>query len=98
MIVLCTCINMKLGVHLSSERSLGKHSLNSTFNYLTGRVCKSVLKGLFLHSAYIIGVIVIDLLIKLLAGYLNLCSVDNDNIITGVKVGSEDRLILSSQD
>lgn len=40
---------------------------------------------------------IIYLLVHLLTGYFDLLSIDNDNVVTAVDVGSEDRLILASQ-
>ena len=45
----------------------------------------------------LIGMMIIYLLVHLLTGYFDLLSIDNDNVVTAVDVGSEDRLILASQ-
>ena len=68
---------MELSVHISSEGSLGEHSSDCFFNYFAGRISKSVSERLFLHSAYIIRMIVINLLIELLSGYLDLIRIES---------------------
>ncbi len=70
---------------------------NCKLDNLLRLLCKHLTQGGFLHTANIIGMMIVNLLIQLLAGYSDLCCVYYDHIITGIDMGGKGGFILSSQ-
>ena len=95
--MLRTSVYVKLCIHLSSQRSLRKHALYSELDNLLRLLVHHLTQGGLFHTAYVIRVMIVNLLIQLLAGYFDLVCIYNDYIISGVDVRSKDCFVLTSQ-
>ena len=96
MFVIRSSVYEKLCIHLSSKRSFWKHAFHCKFNNLLRFLSHHLTKSSFFHSTNIVGVVIINLLLKLLACNFDLISVYNDYIISCVNVRCKLRFVLSS--
>ena len=81
MIVLRTSVYVKLCIHLSSQRSLRKHALYSELDNLLRLLVHHLTQSGLFHTAYVIRVMIVNLLIQLLAGYFDLVCIYNDSLV-----------------
>ena len=96
LLVLRSCIYMKLLNHRSSQRSLWKHSLNSQLNNAFWLLLHHLCQSSLFHSANIVRVIVIYLLAQFFTSYFNFLSVNYDYVVTCINMRCKFRFILSS--
>ena len=92
-----TYIDMKLRIHLLTKCTLRKHTLDCMLNNTLRMLLEHLTKCQSLDTADILGVAEVDLLIELLAGYLDLLCIYDYNIITAVYIRCKNGLLLSSQ-
>ena len=69
---------------------------NSQFDNLFRFLSHFFFQGNFFHASNVIGMMVVNLLIHLLTGYLNLLCIDYDYVIACINMGCELRFVLSS--
>ena len=96
MLVVGACVYEKLLVHLRTKRSLGEHTLDSVFNHSLGMLLEHLAETDLLESANILGLSVVDLLIQLMTGNLDLLGINDDHIVPAVCMGGIDGLVLAS--
>ena len=98
MLVLCALINIEVVEELAAERTLGEHTLYGVTDDLiySVRTLAKVLGSVEALSAGIASITCIDLVSLLLAGEYHLGSVDDDDIVSTVHMGSEGWFVLSA--
>src|SRR5699024_9196263 len=97
MCMIRSSVHVKFLDHVSSHRSFREHSFNSKLDNLLRFLCHHLSECCLSHSSNIIGVIVVDLLLKLLTCYFYFLCVYNDHIIACVDVRCVLRFVLSSE-
>ena len=97
MCMLWASVYMKFLDHVSSHRSFREHSFNSQLDYFLRFLCHHLSKCSLSHSTYIIGVIVVNLLLKFLSCNFYFLCVYNDYIIACINVRCILRFVLSSE-
>ena len=96
--MLCSSIYLHVLQNGTSQRSLGKHSLDGQLQGGVGMPLNLLLEGECLESTDITSVVMIQLVSELGTSNGNLVSIDNHNIITHLLVPGKRSLVLSSQD
>lgn len=86
MIVLSTRVNFKLTVHCTTQRALRQHAFNRDFNHTLRTAGNHLFKGRLFDTTDETGVMVINLVCTLVAGYSNFFCVQNDDVITSINV------------
>ena len=98
MLMLGSSVYMQLGVKLVAERPLGEHTADSVLDNPLRMRLEHLAECELLVVSDILGVVPVHLLVQLLTCNLDLLCIYYDHIITRVKIGGVDRLILSSKD
>src|SRR5580704_7243434 len=81
---------------LDVARAVGReHSAHGPLDQPFGMFVGDLARGLHFQTAGIVAMTVIELLLPLVAAELNLVSVDDDNVIAIVDMGSPRRLVLA---
>ena len=83
--------------HLAAERALRQHALDRAADGLGRLAGEQLAVRLRLDAARVAAVAVHPLAIGLAGGQHDLLGVDDDDVVAGVEVGSEDRLVLAAQ-
>lgn len=87
----------QLTVHLSTQRVLGQHTLDRQLdNTLRVRLLELVKIGC-LEITDVASVALVQLVLALVAGHLDLVRIDDDDIVPGVNVRGVGRLVLATQ-
>ena len=95
--MLAAAIDLQAGQGTVGQGVLGQHTLHSQLHGQLGALAHQGAVLDFLQTADPAGVTAIVLLIQLLAGQHGLVSVDDDDEVAAVGVGSELRLVLAPQ-
>ena len=98
MLVLLALVQVQTGHAVTAQSVLGQHALNSQLHSVVGAVVHHHASLGFLQTADPARYAVVGLLVQLLAGQNSLVSVDNDDVVATVNVGSEIDLVLAAQD
>ncbi len=87
----------ELSVHLTSEGVLGQHALDRQLNNPLRMGLLQLFEVGGLQVADVAGVVLIQLVLALVAGDLDLVRVDHDNVITGIHMRGVGGLVLAAQ-
>lgn len=89
--------NAEFAVHLTTERILGQHALDRKLDDSLRMGLLQLLEVGRLEVADIARVVLVEFVLALVARYLDLVSVDNNDVIAGVHVRGVGRLVLAAQ-
>src|SRR3984957_4031791 len=90
-------VDLQLAELLATEPRLRDHSPDCTPDYLFGIVCEKISVGTLRQTSGVAAVVVGELSAGLVGGHDRLGGVNDNNEVTGVDVGGEDRLVLTAQ-
>ena len=91
-------VDLQLAVDRTAEAVVGDHSLHGALDEEFGTALAALAEGLGLVTADEAGEAHVGLLGLLLAADLDFGGVDHDDKVTGVDMGSEDRLVLAAEE
>jgi len=90
-------IDLEVTELCATERSAWQHPLNRETDKIFRVTIANLRSGRALETTYITGVAMIHLITPLVAGEVNLLSVDYDDIVTVVYVRGKGRLVLTTK-
>src|SRR5262245_7397298 len=91
-------VDLELGGHLPAQAVLGQHADDALAHGLGRIALEPVGVGAGLEAAGVAGVAVDDLALGLAGGEDDLGGVHHDDVVAGVEVGGEGRLVLAAQE
>jgi hypothetical protein len=95
--MLCAGVALQLLDHRVTERTLGQHALDGLLKHARREALLQLGEIGFVDTALVTRMALVLLVLRLVTGHTQLLDIHDDDVVTGVHVRGEDRLVLAAQ-